>query len=122
MMNLSQAIDIVVARTGHERFRELTDPAHPAYDPAYAPWIMAQAGASPEGPGLLRKAANLAGAVVEHVRAGLPTADAETAAARLATCRGCDKFDAARMACNLCGCQMAVKVTWLEQKCPIEKW
>jgi hypothetical protein len=43
MMTIDQALDIVVARTGHERFRSLCDPAHESYDPAYPPYIVARA-------------------------------------------------------------------------------
>lgn len=35
-MTLSEALDIVVGQTGHERFRELCDPGHPAYHPGTA--------------------------------------------------------------------------------------
>jgi len=34
-MLLSEAIDITVAKTKHERFRELLDPSHPDYQPKY---------------------------------------------------------------------------------------
>src|SRR3954453_9168940 len=45
-MNLQDALDIVVTRTGHVRFRDLCDPTHPAYDPAWPPWIIEQAQAA----------------------------------------------------------------------------
>lgn len=47
MKDLEEALNIMVARTGHARYRELCDPTHPAYDPAFPPWIIAQAGMEP---------------------------------------------------------------------------
>ena len=34
-MTDAEALDIVVLRTGHTRFRELLDPGHPDYDPRF---------------------------------------------------------------------------------------
>lgn len=42
-MDLPRALDIVVSRTGHVRYRELCDPAHPDYNPAYIPLVLRQA-------------------------------------------------------------------------------
>ena len=39
-MTLAEALDIVVARTGHRRYRELCDPAHPDYNPDYIPVVI----------------------------------------------------------------------------------
>lgn len=44
-MTLQQAIDIVVARTGHERFRSLCDPSSPVYDRGYEAVVLELAGA-----------------------------------------------------------------------------
>jgi hypothetical protein len=44
-MTLAQALAIVVGRTRHERYRELCDPAHPDYEPAYIPIVFGMAGA-----------------------------------------------------------------------------
>lgn len=71
-------------------------------------------------PGLLRKAANLGKAVVEHVAAGLPMADDATARERLAICATCENYEGT--SCRLCGCHLNFKVRWSEQKCPISKW
>lgn len=72
-------------------------------------------------PPLLTRAANFAGAAVAHVAAGLPQASPELKAARLAVCGGCDQYLASG-ACALCGCNMAVKAGWAEQRCPLGKW
>ncbi len=46
-MNLAEALDIVVGRTGHERFRQLCDPNDPAYAPGYIPLVMSLATGEP---------------------------------------------------------------------------
>jgi hypothetical protein len=76
-------------------------------------------------PSLVRKAGNLARAIVEHVAAGMPEADEATAAHRLATCRACPEFNAAdrdNPTCNRCGCHLTIKVRWAGQRCPAGKW
>lgn len=120
-MNLSEALDIVVARTGHERFRALCDPADPAYDPAYPAYIIARA-EQDEPPGWLEKAGNFIAAVGAHVATGMHTVDEETLRARLAICEGCDRYEPANDVCRICGCRMSVKASWAEQECPIGKW
>lgn len=98
-------------------------------DPIKAQHIIARPGMpvalEAQPPSLLDKAVNLAVALFEHVAAGMPLVDAETAEARLAICRTClEFFDAERVVCThkKCGCQMEVKITWAEQACPIGKW
>jgi hypothetical protein len=49
-MTLADALDVVVARTGHARFRELCDPSHPDHNPAYEATVFALA-AAPWPPG-----------------------------------------------------------------------
>lgn len=43
-MDLQSALDIVVARTRHGRYRELCDPAHPDYNPAVVDYVLRRAG------------------------------------------------------------------------------
>jgi len=48
-MTLADALDAVVAATKHARYRELCDPAHPAFNAAYIPIVFAMArGESPK--------------------------------------------------------------------------
>jgi hypothetical protein len=44
MMTIDEALEIVVRRTGHHRYRALCDPADPAHNPAYLPLVMRLAG------------------------------------------------------------------------------
>lgn len=80
-----------------------------------------------ETPGLLRRAASFAGAVVGHVAAGAPTVSAEVKEARLAICRSnvCGQYrdEEGVPACLACGCGrrgLAVKASWADQSCPLE--
>jgi hypothetical protein len=77
---------------------------------------------APPEPGLLRKAAAFAGAVVRHAAAGLPQAPPAEAARRLALCLECPEFVAGKQSCRRCGCDMPRKVRWAEQACPLGKW
>lgn len=76
---------------------------------------------SPE-PSFFQRAANFSRAITQHLAAGLPAADEEMVTHRLDVCHVCNHFDAARAACRVCGCNMMIKVRWLEQKCPIGRW
>lgn len=82
-------------------------------------------GLAPEGPGLLRRAVNFAGAVVTHFAAGFPTATPEQQAARLAICRTneCGFYaEGDRCLHSACGCYLQVKVGMADQGCPIGLW
>jgi hypothetical protein len=99
-----------------------------AGDPVHLRHIVAVSGmrgpiaSPPDGPGLLTKAANFGKAIVSHVAAGRPAADAATVEFRWATCRACPMFDAAGVVCRACGCHLEIKIRWAEQRCPIGKW
>lgn len=49
-MDLAEAINLIVSRTGHARYRDLCDPTHPAHHPAYVDFVLRFAGASPPAP------------------------------------------------------------------------
>lgn len=49
-MNLQEALDIAVQKTGVARFRELLDPSHPDYNPSYERVVMHYAGATQRVP------------------------------------------------------------------------
>lgn len=71
-------------------------------------------------PGIIARLLNFAGAVVQHVAAGMPEAPPGVAAERLAICRECEHFDAEAQQCRLCTCSMPWKVTWADARCPDE--
>jgi hypothetical protein len=131
---LPEALDIVVGRTRAERYRQLCDPTHPAYNPDYVPVVLRLAGflppegppppaavIPPQAPGLLTKAVNFATAVAGHVAAGMPEATPELKAARLAVCSTCDQRLPGGV-CAGCGCDLDRKASWRDQDCPLGKW
>jgi hypothetical protein len=65
-MNLSEALGIVVGRTGQTAYRDRCDPDHPRHNPDYIPVVMRMAeslAASPEELPLTRKIGNALAAV-----------------------------------------------------------
>lgn len=46
-MTPGEALDVVISRTGHVRYRDLCDPTHPAYHPAYVALVLRLAGHAP---------------------------------------------------------------------------
>jgi hypothetical protein len=76
------------------------------------------------GPRLLRRIWNYAKAVYWHRRFGKRMVTEAVARRRLDVCEACDHFDCEKRRCSRpeCGCNMDVKVTWAEQKCPLRKW
>lgn len=90
------------------------------HDPSRA----AEFATPPAGPGLVRMAANFAGAVVQHAEAGFPKASAEVQAERLATCRrnACGFYDGGGDRClhGSCGCYLPWKVSFADQSCPLD--
>lgn len=69
---------------------------------------------------LKEKVVNFASAVVHHVAAGFPRLSDEETELRLDICHGCPQFH--DRTCVLCGCNMRIKASWAEQKCPLGKW
>jgi hypothetical protein len=129
-MTLEEALDIVVSRTKHGRYRELCDPAHPDYDPSYIATVlhMAEQPWPPdpaEYPSLFRQGVSLAGAVGRVVVAAVKgepiLVSAEVLAGREALCRACEHHDPEQRRCRLCGCHGA-KLNLSTERCPIGKW
>lgn len=74
-------------------------------------------------PSTFRKAVNLSKAVVTHAVAGFPEADGALVARRLEICRTCENYDPGPPArCRACGCFLDIKLTWADQRCPINRW
>ena len=76
----------------------------------------------PELPGWLEQAANFTVAAARHALAGFPIAPPELAEARLAICRGCDRYRASDERCAECGCNVHGKASWENERCPLLKW
>lgn len=78
-------------------------------------------------PSVLRKAVNLAGAVVRHAIDGFSILPTEEANVRLAVCTsGCEFWDGneenPRCLHEKCGCWLKEKVRWRSEDCPVKKW
>jgi hypothetical protein len=132
-MTLAEALDIVVERTHHERYRWLCSDDNPdaAQRDGYRRLVMQQMTdepAMPAYPSLWEQAGNAAKAaagVVSAVAHGQPVAASEEEQARrLAICHACEFFDATQGRCTKCGCLGAWKTWVASQRCPLEppKW
>lgn len=59
-------------------------------------------------------------------QSGFVVTDAETLAARQATCKTCDMWDAQALGgtgrCRKCGCSTWAKLRMASEKCPMGKW
>lgn len=120
-MDIKEALDIVVARTGHERFRDLCNPDHPAYNQGYVDYVMREAQGMPP---LSQQIVSGVKAIGRFVVGGFNRATPEERDARLAICRECDRYDAEQVRCRVCGCYLNEK-TWLaSESCPLPhpKW
>ncbi len=126
-MTLADALEIVITRTGHERYRYLClDHPDPAVRAQYSAWVIAQASGEPmtpvKGPSLLRKARNFGKAAVRFVASGLATTPADVQAARRAICDACDRVEVDSDECRECGCPLARKIPMASEACPLGKW
>lgn len=124
-MEWEAALEIVVARTGHERYRVLCDESHPDHA-IHRRRVIELATATPREPSypsLARQALNLAGAagrVVAAVANGVAyRVSEEEHARRLAICQACEFHDAAKRRCTKCGCGGA-KLHLATERCPLE--
>lgn len=65
-------------------------------------------------------------AVTRFARSGFATTPPEILAAREATCRACDQWDAAALnatgRCRRCGCSTWAKLRMATERCPLGKW
>jgi hypothetical protein len=52
-MEIAEALELVVGRTKHERYRALVDPSHPDHDPNYINLVLSLAGQFAAGDGPL---------------------------------------------------------------------
>ena|SRR5208283_5166075 len=126
-MTWESSLEIVVARTQHERFRVVCSEAWPDHEAYRALVISLETGQKPiEYPSLFQQATNLAHAagsvVASIVRGESASISQEEQDRRLTICRQCEFWDAAQERCSKCGCFGQWK-TWLaSQQCPIGKW
>lgn len=71
-----------------------------------------------------QQAASFVTSAAQFMAGGFMLATPEEQAYRMGICRGCEWFDAEKVKCNKCGCDLAIKTTWTSERCPLEppKW
>jgi len=123
-MTDAEALAEAIRRTGHARYRDLVDPTHPDYQPAYWQHIYRAAGVErpKQYPPLLEQAGNALAAAGRAIASGLQLVDDAEHARRLAICEGCEHYDGDRHRCRKCGCWSNLKAKLASEKCPMEKW
>ena len=121
-MDWREALEIVVGRTKHERYRELCADDHPNREMWRAKMVEKATGEPTPAayPSAARQAANLAGSLWDWAVSGFMVASQEEQDRRLAICHGCEQWDEGR--CRICGCHLAAKVKMKTGHCPIGKW
>ncbi len=123
-MTWQDALEIMVARTKHERYRWLTSDDNPdvVQREEFRALLVKQAS---ELPPLIQQAGTLAGAVgraAGAVLTGQPViASGEQQATRWAICLACEHLEG-ESRCRICGCYMKAKTAMAQERCPIAKW
>jgi len=122
MEEWQEAMESEIARTGHQRYRQLCAGEHPDHQ-AWRARMVQKRPSGGEYPSPAVQAANLAGAVVRAVRSaarGKPVlVPGAVYQERLAICRQCPEYDRERSRCRQCGCTTA-KLTLAAERCPLE--
>lgn len=73
-------------------------------------------------PSQLKRACNLAAAVVRHAMDGGRLVSDEDRRVRLEICESCDRRQSEDNTCLECGCYLSVKAGWRSENCPLWKW
>lgn len=126
-LTLHEALTVVIARTGVDRYRFLCL-HHPdaAVRESYSAWVLSQATGEPapppKAPGLAAKAVSAAKAAARFAASGARLCTPSEREARLAVCRACPEYDAARGLCRRCGCHTEIKLRMASESCPLGNW
>jgi len=124
-MTYNEALDIVIAKTKHERFRWLCSEENPEHN-IWRNKIIELAGGKPDYPSKIQMLKNVAGTmgdVMKSVAQGKPLqASEEEYNRRKAICKDCPFFVLAHERCSKCGCYMKAKASLQAAKCPENKW
>lgn len=123
-MTIQEALDIVVARTKHERFRWLCSEENPDVDQRekYRVQVVAMASKEPPRyPSLWRQAANVAAAAGRAIVSGFAPVSEDERDRRLSICMDCEFYDHAQERCMKCGCFGRWKTFLATEHCPLPK-
>lgn len=112
-MTWREALEQVVARTRHERYRWLTSDDNPdaAQREGYRASLIQQAS------GALGAIGRAIGAAVTGEPVMMSQEEQER---RWAICLACEHLDGEQ--CKICGCHMPIKTWGAQEHCPIDKW
>lgn len=75
-----------------------------------------------QAPGVLTKAGNFMGAMVDHAKNRFKMTEPELKAERLKICEGCPLLIKERSMCGACGCNVNAKASLESSKCPKGYW
>lgn len=119
-MDWRQSLEIVVARTGVERYRVLCsdDSPHPAEVGKYRDLMVSMATGRPAYPPAATMAASAIRAAAGFVASGGAVVDAAERDRRLAICRECPEFVPDQGRCRKCGCYANLKARIARSVCP----
>ncbi len=119
-MTLEDALQIVIERTGVERYRYLClEQPDEAERLVWSDWIIAQA---QNKPSFARKAVTLFDTLKTWIKSGAPIADRTERARRRSICEHCPRFDAEMKRCTVCGCSTSIKPWLRTATCPEGRW
>ena len=121
-MTYIDALEIVVARTKHERYRWLCSDANTeeASREGYR-FLMIRMAVSDQPtayPSLAAQANSALRSATGFVASGLAVASHEEQSRRLSICHACEHYDAERGRCRICGCYLAWKAKIASEHCP----
>lgn len=98
-------------------------------DPALVKQMCSASATKRTGPSLAKRAVNLGRSIVRGIAEGAFRVPETIVAERLAVCRACPLFDAAKETCSHpeCGCRVRAggllnKLVWSHERCPIGRW
>lgn len=127
-MTWEEALEIVVAKTGVERYRWLCSEDNPSV----RGWdgredfrrYMVELATGQSFPPLATQIGNLFRSARLFAKSGFKLAPRDVRRARLAICQACPRYDHAQGRCLECGCANSAKVWIAADKCPLTppKW
>lgn len=77
-----------------------------------------------EKPSILKMVKNFVKESVQFIKEGAPVCSEQEYKERITICSTCDKYNAKKQTCTICGCFMPAKAGWKTSECPDtpKKW
>ena len=73
-------------------------------------------------PSKIKKLTNFSLAAAKFAAGGFIKSPIEIYDSRVLTCLACKYYDSDKDECNICGCPIEVKASWITESCPKGKW